>query len=122
MHRQRYDLQLTQYDDRGWRATFYTTRMEHSPTSATGTAWERTPWRGNDCGLGYSGTFHPFLPRSRDAIAARIYNGELRGTPIPPISSSAYDQSARPARISAGSATVPCLLTEEARDQERRAR
>ena len=25
-------------------ATFYTTRMEHSVTSATGTAWERTPW------------------------------------------------------------------------------
>ncbi len=23
MHRQGYDLQLTQYDDRGWRATFY---------------------------------------------------------------------------------------------------
>jgi len=43
MHRQGYDLQLTQYDDRGWRATFYTTGMEHSPTSATGTAWERTP-------------------------------------------------------------------------------
>src|SRR5499426_3921220 len=33
MHRQGYDLQLTQYDDRGWRATFYTTGMEHSPTS-----------------------------------------------------------------------------------------
>jgi hypothetical protein len=32
-------------DQRGWRATFYTTGMEHSPTSATGTAWERTPWR-----------------------------------------------------------------------------
>jgi hypothetical protein len=45
MHRQGYDLQLTQYDDRGWRATFYATKMEHSPTSATGTAWERTPWR-----------------------------------------------------------------------------
>jgi hypothetical protein len=44
MHRQGYDLQLTQYDDRGWRATFYTTGMERSPTSATGTAWERTPW------------------------------------------------------------------------------
>jgi hypothetical protein len=44
MHRQGYDLQLTQYDDRGWRATFYTTGMEHSPTSATGTAWERTSW------------------------------------------------------------------------------
>jgi hypothetical protein len=34
MHREGYDLQLTQYDDRGWRA----------PTSATGTGWERTPW------------------------------------------------------------------------------
>ena len=45
MHRQGYDLQLMQYDDRGWRATFYTTGMEHSATSATGTAWERTPWR-----------------------------------------------------------------------------
>ncbi len=31
-------------DARGWRATFYTTGMEHSPTSATGTGWERTPW------------------------------------------------------------------------------
>ena len=45
MHRRAYDLQLTQYDERGWRATFYTTGMEHSPTSATGTAWEPTPWR-----------------------------------------------------------------------------
>ena len=44
MHRQGYDLQLTRCDDRGWRATFYTTGTEHSPTSATGTAWERTPW------------------------------------------------------------------------------
>ena len=25
MHRQGFDLQLTQYDDRGWPATFYTT-------------------------------------------------------------------------------------------------
>ena len=41
MARQGYDLQLTQYDDRDWRATFYTTGMEHSLTSATGTAWER---------------------------------------------------------------------------------
>jgi hypothetical protein len=44
MARQGYDLQLTRYDERGWRATFYTSGMEHSPTSATGTAWERTPW------------------------------------------------------------------------------
>jgi hypothetical protein len=42
--RQGYDLQLTRYDDKGWRATFYTTGMEHSPTSAIGTGWERTPW------------------------------------------------------------------------------
>ena len=39
-----YDLQLARYDEKGWRATFYTTGMEHSPTSATGTGWERTPW------------------------------------------------------------------------------
>jgi hypothetical protein len=26
-------------------AHLYTTGMEHSPTSATGSAWERTPWR-----------------------------------------------------------------------------
>jgi hypothetical protein len=37
MHRQRYDLQFTRYDERGGRATFYTTGIEHSPTSATGT-------------------------------------------------------------------------------------
>ena len=40
MHRQGCDLQ-----QRGWRATFYTTGMEHSPTSTTGTARERTAWR-----------------------------------------------------------------------------
>jgi hypothetical protein len=43
MARQGYDLQLTQYDERGWQATFYITGTEHSPTSATGTGWERTP-------------------------------------------------------------------------------
>jgi hypothetical protein len=37
-------IRITRYDERGWRATFYTTGMEHSPTSATGTGWERTPW------------------------------------------------------------------------------
>src|SRR2546426_7398396 len=45
MAHQGYDLQLTRYDERGWRATFYMTGMEHSPTSATGTAWKGTPWR-----------------------------------------------------------------------------
>jgi len=42
--RQGFDLQLTRYDERGWRATFYTTGMEHSITSATASAWDRTPW------------------------------------------------------------------------------
>lgn len=45
MHRQGYDVQLTQYNERGWRATFYVTGMEHSATSATASAWEATPWR-----------------------------------------------------------------------------
>jgi hypothetical protein len=31
MHRQGYDLQLTQYDDRGWSATFYTTGWSTRP-------------------------------------------------------------------------------------------
>ena len=44
MARQGYDLQLTRYDEQGWRATFYTSGMAHSLTSATGTAWEPTPW------------------------------------------------------------------------------
>jgi hypothetical protein len=44
MARQGFDRQLTRYDERGWRATFYASGMEHSPTSATGTGWERTPW------------------------------------------------------------------------------
>jgi hypothetical protein len=43
MARQGYDLQLTRYDDKGWRATFYTTGMEHSITSPRGTGGSRTP-------------------------------------------------------------------------------
>jgi len=43
MAHQGYDLQLTQYDERGWRATFYTKGMEHSPTSARA-GREPTPW------------------------------------------------------------------------------
>jgi len=44
MARQGYDLQLTRYDEKGSRATFYTSGMEHSITSETASAWERTPW------------------------------------------------------------------------------
>ena len=43
MAHQGYDLQLTRYEDRGWRARFYTRGWKHSPTSATGSAWERMP-------------------------------------------------------------------------------
>jgi hypothetical protein len=42
MHRQGFDLQLTQYDDRGRRATFYTTGMDHSPDGR-----DRRVWRGD---------------------------------------------------------------------------
>ena len=45
MARQGYDLSLTRYDERGWRATFYVTGMEHSATGATGSAFEPTPFR-----------------------------------------------------------------------------
>lgn len=41
MNRQGYDLALTQYPD-GWRCTFHTTGREHSLTSRTGSAWEKT--------------------------------------------------------------------------------
>jgi hypothetical protein len=51
MGHQGFDLHLTRYDDRGWRATFYTTGMEHSPTSATGTGRERTPWHATQRGV-----------------------------------------------------------------------
>jgi hypothetical protein len=69
-----YDLQLTQYDERGWRATFYTTGMEHSPTTATGTASERTPWHatqraawasGQNLELGDVDVREPVLVRGR---------------------------------------------------------
>jgi hypothetical protein len=39
-----YDLSLTRYANEGWRATFYNSGKEHSPTSATGSAWEPMPW------------------------------------------------------------------------------
>jgi hypothetical protein len=45
MAHQGFDVQLTRYDERGWRATFYMSGMEHSATSASGSAWEPTPWR-----------------------------------------------------------------------------
>jgi hypothetical protein len=43
LRRQGFDLQLTQYGGREWRATFWVTGMAHSISG--GSAWERTPWR-----------------------------------------------------------------------------
>ena len=43
MAHQGYDLQLMRYDERGWRATFYTSGIAHSVVK--GSAWEQTPWR-----------------------------------------------------------------------------
>jgi hypothetical protein len=45
MARQGYDLSLTRYAELGWRATFYVTGREHSPTGASGSAFERAPFR-----------------------------------------------------------------------------
>jgi hypothetical protein len=44
MTRQGFDLQLTQYDREGWRATLYPEGRAHSITQAVGSAYERTPW------------------------------------------------------------------------------
>ena len=43
LHRQGWDLQLTQHGDGNWRATFYVTGAAHSIVG--GSAWEPTPWR-----------------------------------------------------------------------------
>ena len=59
MARQGYDLQLTRYDERGWRATFYTTGMEHPANpSAARRSWPR--WSS----MGYSITWFACPRRS----------------------------------------------------------
>jgi hypothetical protein len=45
MTRQGFDLQLTQYDQEGWRATFFPEGRTHSMMQAFGSAYERTPAR-----------------------------------------------------------------------------
>src|SRR5678815_1784311 len=42
MHRAGWDLQLTEYGDGHWRATFYVTGQAHSIVA--GTAWEPSAW------------------------------------------------------------------------------
>src|SRR5438105_15961971 len=48
MARQGYDLQLTRYDEKGWRATLYTTGMEHSPTGVAPVSWTPQSWGGKE--------------------------------------------------------------------------
>ena len=55
MAHQGFDLQLTRYDERGWRATFYTSGMEHSPTSAGPQASRRFWMSRGDIGGGPNG-------------------------------------------------------------------
>jgi hypothetical protein len=43
MHRAGWDLQLTEYGDGPWRATFDVTGQAHSIVGDT--TWEPTPWR-----------------------------------------------------------------------------
>jgi len=43
LHRTGYDLDLRQYGDGHWRATFYVTGLAHSILG--GSAWEPTVWR-----------------------------------------------------------------------------
>jgi hypothetical protein len=48
--------------DRGWRATLYTTGMEHSPTSATGTGWEHALARDAAGGVATTLDLGPIVP------------------------------------------------------------
>src|SRR3989440_9134382 len=50
MHRAGWDLQLTEYGDGHWRATFFVTLQGHSVVG--GSAWGRAPWRAGQRGAG----------------------------------------------------------------------
>ncbi len=63
------------HDERGWRATFYMTGMEHSPTSATGTAWERTPWHATRGGLGTTRLGRVEVGASREIVVPSVASG-----------------------------------------------
>jgi len=79
MHGLGYDLQLTQYDERGWRATFYTTGMEHSPTSATGRVGAHAVARDAAGGVGGDGEGRGGQPMIRVLlrIGSRRWTGYL---------------------------------------------
>ena len=54
MHRQGWDLQLTEYGDGRWRATFYVTGMAHSIVGGT----HGSRRRGTRCSRGAGGARH----------------------------------------------------------------
>ena len=87
MAHQGFDLQLTRYDARGWRATFYTTGMEHSITSATASAWERTPWHAvqGAAASGQLGLRHevPGLPGGGPSVPDRRGQDPRRPSDVP---------------------------------------
>jgi len=63
---QGFDLQLTRYDNRGWRATFYTTGMEHSPVASSSFISEagiRSQAAKDCCGSQTTAAGHPSSPR-----------------------------------------------------------
>ena len=67
---------FTRYDARGWRATFYTTGMEHSITSATARGMRRSG--------GVGGAHQGRAGSQREALPA------LRGSTIGGCSKSRY--------------------------------
>ena len=77
MH-QGYDLQLTQRDDRGWRATFYAAGMEHSQTSGS-----LLPRRPGQRGRGRSGLDDLHVRRGDQPLGRRRLTRLLvRGTAL----------------------------------------
>jgi hypothetical protein len=87
MYRQGYDLLLTRYANEEWRATFYNSGKEHSPTSATGSASEISgtalvvtfPDRSERASgsVGAAGTRYERAPQLDGAAAARSALGTV---------------------------------------------
>jgi transposase InsO family protein len=65
------------------RATFYTTGMEHSPTSATGTGWEHTPWHATQRAAARTELFE---------YLERFYNGQRRHSALGYLSPQAFER------------------------------
>jgi len=95
-------LQLTQYDERGWRATFHATGMEHSTiTSTTASAFEPPPW----------------LAVQEAAREARSEESTLMARPRPERSPT-LSWSVLVAVIAAGCAVSPDIVLRNQRGQE----